>query len=313
LTTKTVADGVENAQSFFHTDHLGSSGYVTDGTGAVTEHLEYFAFGETWVEERAGQADTPYQFTGKELDAETGLYYHGARYYNPRTQLWASADPALPDYLDSDAAGGINEPRNLASYTYTHNNPLRYTDPTGELLQLAPLAPATPFLATPAGAAVVGTIVIGAMVYAILNSHTPDDSTVNSPRAAQPGPVPQPPPAPGTKTDNEEMVSIYKAPQPGMGDKFMSRGFLKEDFPSGDDNNGYAYFAGPNDRALAEEYARSYREGVIEIRIPKSDYDLIWKRFEKRYQGGPQMELEIPADTVTALNAYRPWILRPSW
>ncbi|MFF9851012.1 SpvB/TcaC N-terminal domain-containing protein [Streptomyces litmocidini] len=137
LTTKTVADGVENARSFFHTDHLGSSGYVTDGTGAVTEHLEYFASGETWVEERAGQADTPYQYTGKELDGETGLYYHGARYYNPRTQLWASADPALPEYLDTKLAGGISEPRNLAAYTYAHNNPVKLVDPTGR----APEAP----------------------------------------------------------------------------------------------------------------------------------------------------------------------------
>ncbi len=139
LTTKTVASGVENDRSFFHTDHLGSSGYVTDNTGAVTEHLEYFASGETWVEERAGQADTPYQYTGKELDGETGLNYHGARYYNPRTQLWASADPALPEYLDTKLAGGISEPRNLAAYTYAHNNPVKLVDPTGRAPEVPPV------------------------------------------------------------------------------------------------------------------------------------------------------------------------------
>lgn len=133
LTTKTVAaTGTEDAQSFFHADHIGSSGYMTDKQGTVTEHLEYFPYGETWVEERTGQADTPYRFTGKELDAETGLYYYGARYYNPRTQLWAGADPALPDYLDNNMAGGIAEPRNLAAYTYAHNNPVKLTDPTGK-------------------------------------------------------------------------------------------------------------------------------------------------------------------------------------
>ncbi|MFF0206179.1 SpvB/TcaC N-terminal domain-containing protein [Streptomyces sp. NPDC005017] len=132
VASKTVSGGVESDQSFYHADHLGSSGYVTDGAGAVTEHLEYFPHGETWVEERSGQHDTEYQFTGEELDAETGLYYHGARYYNPRTQLWASADPALPKYLDQDLAGGITQPRNLAAYTYVHNNPVKLTDPTGE-------------------------------------------------------------------------------------------------------------------------------------------------------------------------------------
>ncbi|MER5711648.1 SpvB/TcaC N-terminal domain-containing protein [Streptomyces sp. NPDC002122] len=131
--TKTVATtGAEDAQQFFHADHIGSSGYVTDEQGKVTEHLEYFPYGETWVEERTGQADTPYQFTGKELDAETGLYYYGARYYNPRTQLWASTDPVLPDYLDGGMAGGIAEARNLAVYTYAHNNPVKLTDPTGK-------------------------------------------------------------------------------------------------------------------------------------------------------------------------------------
>nr|WP_264085164.1 SpvB/TcaC N-terminal domain-containing protein [Kibdelosporangium phytohabitans] len=134
LTTKTVAvSGGENSQSYYHTDHLGSSGYVTDNLGNVTQHLEYMPFGETWVQERTGHSGTPYQFTGKELDEETGLYYHGARYYNPRTQLWASADPALADFMaGSTAAGGITNPLNLATYTYTHNNPVRLTDPTGK-------------------------------------------------------------------------------------------------------------------------------------------------------------------------------------
>ncbi|MFB7516554.1 SpvB/TcaC N-terminal domain-containing protein [Streptomyces sp. NPDC056144] len=133
VTTKTVATtGPEDAQQFFHADHIGSSGYVTDKQGKVTEHLEYFPYGETWVEERTGGTDTPYQFTGKELDAETGLYYYGARYYNPRTQLWASPDPVLPDYLDGAMAGGITEPRNLAAYTYAHNNPVILMDPTGK-------------------------------------------------------------------------------------------------------------------------------------------------------------------------------------
>ncbi|MFD6533447.1 SpvB/TcaC N-terminal domain-containing protein [Streptomyces sp. NPDC060184] len=133
ITTKTVAtNGPEDEQQFFHADHIGSSGYVTDEQGTVTQHLEYFPYGETWVEEQTGQANTPYRFTGKELDAETGLYYYGARYYNPRTQLWASADPALSDYLDGEMAGGIREPRNLAAYTYTYDNPVKLTDPTGK-------------------------------------------------------------------------------------------------------------------------------------------------------------------------------------
>jgi uncharacterized protein RhaS with RHS repeats len=67
---------------FYHPDHLGSTSYVTDASGEVYQHLEYFAFGETFVEEHSNTDRTPYLFNGKELDEETGLYYYGARYYD---------------------------------------------------------------------------------------------------------------------------------------------------------------------------------------------------------------------------------------
>jgi hypothetical protein len=41
----------------------------------------------------------PFRFTGKELDEETGLYYYGARYLDPRVSRWLSADPAMGDYI----------------------------------------------------------------------------------------------------------------------------------------------------------------------------------------------------------------------
>jgi RHS repeat-associated protein len=134
LATKTVKpiESYENHHFFFHADHLGSSGYVTDEHGNLTEHLEYFAFGETWVNEHPAQpTPVPYQFGGKELDEETGLYYHGSRYYNPKTDQWQSPDPALDGYLDGSPNSGVFQPFNLASYTFGNNNPVRLTDPTG--------------------------------------------------------------------------------------------------------------------------------------------------------------------------------------
>lgn len=134
LATKTVKpdESYENHQFYFHADHLGSSSYVTDEHANLTEHLEYFAFGETWVNEHPAQpTPVPYQFGGKEIDEETGLYYHGARYYNPKTDQWQSPDPALDSYLDGAPNGGVYQPFNLASYTFANNNPVRLTDPTG--------------------------------------------------------------------------------------------------------------------------------------------------------------------------------------
>src|SRR5690554_1826888 len=75
-------------------------------------------FGETMVEQRrSGSFDNPYKFNGKELDEETGLYYYGARYYNPKTSVFISVDPLAES--------------TMTPYQYTYQNPVRYIDPTG--------------------------------------------------------------------------------------------------------------------------------------------------------------------------------------
>jgi RHS repeat-associated protein len=107
---------------FFHPDHLGSTSFVTDRDGELYEHVGYFPFGETWVEQASNTENIPYLFTGKELDQETGLYYFGARYYDPRTSVWQSADPALMVSPTSKI---------LAAYSYSFQNPLRLKDPNG--------------------------------------------------------------------------------------------------------------------------------------------------------------------------------------
>lgn len=124
----------ENFLYYYHADHLGSTGYVTDKDGALYEHIEYFPFGETWIQEATNTERTPYLFTGKELDQETGLYYFGARYYDPRTSVWQSADPIIGRYLDGSPAGGVFMPSNLGLYSYGAQNPVRFKDDDGEFL-----------------------------------------------------------------------------------------------------------------------------------------------------------------------------------
>jgi RHS repeat-associated protein len=104
---------------FYHSDHLGSSSLITDGTGHTVQHIEYIPFGETFIEERNSTWNTPYKFNAKELDEETGLYYYGARYYDPRTSVWLSVDPLAEKNVGS------------TPYAYCANNPIRYIDPTG--------------------------------------------------------------------------------------------------------------------------------------------------------------------------------------
>ena len=118
-------------QYFYHPDHLGSTSFVTDATGEVYQHLEYFPFGETWVDEVSDDTRVPWRFTGQEFDPETRLYYFGARYYDPRTSAWENSDPALAAYVSGQHNTGVYQPRNLASYGYTWNNPVKLTDPDG--------------------------------------------------------------------------------------------------------------------------------------------------------------------------------------
>jgi len=65
----------------------------------------------------------PYKFNGKELDEETGLYYYGARYYDPRVSLWMNIDPMYEKFP------------NFSSYIYCINNPVKLIDPDGRQTQ----------------------------------------------------------------------------------------------------------------------------------------------------------------------------------
>jgi RHS repeat-associated protein len=108
-------------------------------------HFEYTPYGELFVEDKALTDSTPYRFTGKELDEETGLIYFGARYLNPQTSMWLSADPAMGEYIprapiDDEARkynqnlpgmGGVYNYVNLHVYHYAGNNPVKLVDPDG--------------------------------------------------------------------------------------------------------------------------------------------------------------------------------------
>ena len=104
---------------FYHSDHLGSTSYITDANGEATQFVSYKPYGEALVDEHATSFESPWKFNGKELDAETGLYYYGARYYEPVLALWYGVD-ALTEKKCNDSP-----------YTYCLGNPIRLIDPDG--------------------------------------------------------------------------------------------------------------------------------------------------------------------------------------
>lgn len=109
---------------FYHPDHLGTSTFLTDMNGNAYQFFINLPFGETMAEQLpSNYYRTPYKFSGKELDEETGLYYYGARYYDPRASIWLSVDPLAEQYP------------NVNPYVYCFQNPVNLIDPDGRAPQ----------------------------------------------------------------------------------------------------------------------------------------------------------------------------------
>ena len=113
-------DTTKEETFFYHSDHLGSTSYITDAKANITQFDAYLPYGELLVDEHSSSEDMPYKFNGKQFDEETGLYYYGARYMNPITSLWYGVDPLAEKYV------------NIGSYIYCHSSPIMLIDPTGE-------------------------------------------------------------------------------------------------------------------------------------------------------------------------------------
>ena len=120
-------DTTKEETFFYHSDHLGSTSYITDDHANITQYDAYLPYGELLVDEHSSSEELPYKFNGKQFDEETGLYYYGARYMNPVTSLWYGVDPLAEKYVT------------MGGYVYTLDNPIRLIDPEG----LAPKDPPT--------------------------------------------------------------------------------------------------------------------------------------------------------------------------
>jgi RHS repeat-associated protein len=107
---------------FYHRNHINSNSVITDSSGNEVTRLVYLPFGELSRPNSSGTDTVTSKFTGQEYDEEMGLYYYGARYYDPKVGRFLSPDPLI---------GDIGDPQSFNRYSYVENNPIKYIDPTG--------------------------------------------------------------------------------------------------------------------------------------------------------------------------------------
>jgi RHS repeat-associated protein len=112
-----------NARRFYHFDEMGSTLFLTNDSGAITDSYAYTPYGE--LTGATGTTDNPFTYIGQlgvMNEPGTSLYYMRARYYDSATGRFLSRDPLGEDLLDV---------KSLNLYHYASQNPLGFVDPLG--------------------------------------------------------------------------------------------------------------------------------------------------------------------------------------
>jgi RHS repeat-associated protein len=118
----------ERRTTYYHTDALGSVVAASDQSGALLWRKQYAPFGEQLDSSSGAGAAERLAYTGKQHDNVLGLTYFGARHYDPHIGRFVSVDPAGFD---------PSNPASFNRYAYVNNNPYKYVDPDGEILNFA--------------------------------------------------------------------------------------------------------------------------------------------------------------------------------
>ena len=111
-----------NVGYYYNEDSLNTSSALSDSSHNQIEVNVYFPFGRTQTATPQASFQVSRRFTGQVFDAESGLYYYNARYYDPELGRFIQPDTEIPD---------LSNPQSYNRYSYCVNDPLRYNDPTG--------------------------------------------------------------------------------------------------------------------------------------------------------------------------------------
>jgi RHS repeat-associated protein len=129
-----LAEVRSGTTSYYEADGLGSISSLSSSSGALANTYAYDSFGKLTAS--SGTLTNPFQYTGREFDPETGIYYYRARYYDSTGGRFLSEDPA-------GFEGGDD------FYPYAGNNPVIFSDPFGLQSSIPPGC--SPPFASPCG------------------------------------------------------------------------------------------------------------------------------------------------------------------
>lgn len=112
--------GVSNGIDYYLYNAHGDVTQLVNAAGTIRNQYDYDIFGETILS--VEETENSIQYAGEFLDESAGLYYLRARFYNPTTGRFISED---------SYKGDIKDPASLNLYTYCHNDPINFSDPSG--------------------------------------------------------------------------------------------------------------------------------------------------------------------------------------
>lgn len=107
---------------YYHEDMLNTSSALSDHAQNQIELDTYYPFGRVQANSPQASFQVSRRFTGQVFDAESGLYYYNARYYDPELGRFIQPDTKIPN---------LANPQSYNRYSYCVNDPLTFNDPTG--------------------------------------------------------------------------------------------------------------------------------------------------------------------------------------